>query len=144
MHVPQSNIIRFKSLSYSIMTAALVWYVYWILYDVAVWNKSLIQVNPLNYMGLTAMVGLILFESKIGTHRQSIRYRRSKSSCEAPSFEMEKVMALPLRIGECPYNVDYFDQPNNGQEIPRQCIQCTNIIDCACRASRNSGPTTAN
>jgi hypothetical protein len=130
MQVPQVNFVRFKAFSYSILLAGFVWYSYWIAYDMFAWNKSLIQVNPLNYFGVTAILGLIAFETRIRPRR------RFKRTVENVVME-QQVMALPLRIGECPYGEDYFDQADRSQEIPRRCIKCSNIIDCACRSSQN-------
>jgi hypothetical protein len=132
MQVPQVNMLRMKAFSYSIFLAGLVWYSYWIIYDMAVWNKTLIQVNPLNYIGVTAIVGLIIFETRIKPQR---RYNYTVREAVAD----QQVMALPLRIGECPFGVDYFDKASRQEKIPSKCLKCTNIIDCACRASQNSG-----
>ena len=130
MHVPQTNIIRFKALSYSVLMAALVWYVYWVAYDIFLWNKSLIQVNPLNYVGITATVGLIIFGTRIKSYP---RVERVPMRTEfAPD-----VMPLPLRIGDCPYGIDYFDKVERPAEIPRKCLRCSNIIECACKSSLN-------
>jgi hypothetical protein len=127
MNVPQVDMIRFRAMWYSVCFASVVWYSYWILYDLFVWNKAFMQVNPVNYFGLTAAVGLILFEARIRTPRRF----------ERPKME-QQVIALPLRIGACPYHIDYFDQPNRTSDIPKKCMKCSNIIDCACRSSRKA------
>jgi hypothetical protein len=132
MQVPQVNMIRMKALTYSVFLAGLVWYSYWIVYDMAVWNKSLIQVNPINYVGVAAVVGLMVFETRIRSH-PSYTYTVREAVAD-------QVMALPLRIGECPFGVDYFDKADRTEEIPRNCLKCSNVIDCACRASQNSHP----
>jgi hypothetical protein len=131
MQIPQTNVIRFKAFSYSVLFAALVWYSYWISYDIFAWNKSLIQVNPLNYFGVTAIVGLLVFETRIRSHP------RFEKTVQRVEIEQEAI-ALPLRIGDCPYGVDYFDKADRTEEIPRKCIRCSNIIDCACRSSQAS------
>ena len=68
MKAEYEELVTYFILSYAVFTASFVWYLYWILYDVIVWNKSFLQVNIINYFGLTAMVGLILYGAKIATH----------------------------------------------------------------------------
>ncbi len=128
MKTEREELEIFFILSCSAFATTLVWYLYWILYDVIIWNKSFLQVSPVNYFGLAAMAGLILFEAKITIHRTP-----HKSVKDA---KLEKVLALPLKIGECPHNINYFDQPNRAKEIPGECIECSRIIDCACRSSK--------
>jgi len=65
MPVEIEELKRLFLLSYSVFATSFTWFLYWILYDVIVWNKSLIQVNILNYFGLITMVGLILLQSRI-------------------------------------------------------------------------------
>jgi hypothetical protein len=91
----------------------------------------LIQVNPLNYIGATAIVGLMAFEARIRSYPQ---FKKNPQRVEIE----QQVMALPLRISECPFGVDYFDKAERPETIPRKCIKCSNIIDCACRSSQNN------
>lgn len=65
MKVDSEELRTLFILSCSVFTAVFAWFLYWILYDVIVWNKSLFQVSVVNYFGLAAMVGLILFEVRI-------------------------------------------------------------------------------
>jgi cell division septation protein DedD len=59
MQNPNMNI--FHAVWFSACTAALLWFMYWIFYDLIVWNKTLTQVYPLNYFGIALSVSLILF-----------------------------------------------------------------------------------
>jgi hypothetical protein len=48
-------------------TWSLAWYLSWIFYDVAIWQKPLIQVNPWNYVGATTSVAVLLFGTQLRT-----------------------------------------------------------------------------
>jgi len=118
----------FFILSCSVFATTLVWFLYWILYDVIIWSKSFLQVSPVNYFGLAAMAGLILFEARITIHRAP--YKSAKDA------NLEEALAVPHKIGKCPHNINYFDQPNKAKEIPEECIECSRIIDCASRSTK--------
>jgi len=126
----------FLVLSCAVFAATLVWFLYWIIYDVTVWNKSFLQVNPVNYFGLLAMVGLIVFEAKITIHRTP--------KLLVEGAKLGKVMPLLLRSGEYSHNVDYFGRPSGVKEIPGKCIGCSGIINCdsgSDKAKRNVSET---
>lgn len=139
MNIPQSRMMSVRALYYSVLSISLTWFLFGILYGTIVQNESFIQVQPSNYVGLTATIGVILFETKIRIHRQP-SYRQPKSSFEERALQLEEMMALPLRIGDCPYDIDYFDKPSRTGDIPTKCIECSNIIECACRSNRKIEP----
>jgi hypothetical protein len=43
---------KIEAVCYLGSTASLLWFVYWILFDILVWNKSFTEMNPLNYAGV--------------------------------------------------------------------------------------------
>ena len=47
------------------------WYLYWICYDVVIWNKPLVEVNLTNYVALIASLGLIVVTPKLRTAMNS-------------------------------------------------------------------------
>jgi hypothetical protein len=139
VNVPQSTIIRVRVLFYSVLSVSLAWFLFWIFYETMVLNKSLIQVQPSNYVGLAATLGVIVFETKIDIHRLA-SYLKPKSSFEKRALQLEKIIELPLRIGDCPYGIDYFDQPNRTGDIPAKCLGCSNIVECACHSKIKMDP----
>jgi hypothetical protein len=140
MNIPQSRIISVRALFYSILSISFTWFLFWVLFDLFLEGKSFLQVQPSNYVGLTATVGLIVFELKIKIHRLPRSYRRPKSSFEKRALQLEKMMELPLRIGDCPYGIDYFDKPDRARDIPAKCLECSNIVECACHSKISLEP----
>lgn len=69
-----------QALWFSTCGVASLWFLYWIMYDLIVWNKSLIQVTPLNYFGVALSVALMLF-SGLGVRKlESLCYLGSTAS----------------------------------------------------------------
>ena len=59
MQNPNLNITQV--LWFSAWGASLLWFMYWIFYELIIWNKSLVEVQPLNYFGVALSVSLMLF-----------------------------------------------------------------------------------
>jgi hypothetical protein len=60
--------------------ASLLWFLYWIFYDLIVWGKQLMQVNPLNYLGVGLALTFMLF-SGLGVRKlEAICYLGSTAS----------------------------------------------------------------
>jgi hypothetical protein len=134
MNIPQSRIISIRALFYSVISISFTWFLFGVLSETLIQGRTLIQVQPSNYVGLTATIGIIIFELKIKVHRLPRSLPKAKSSFEKRALQLEKMMELPLRIGDCPYDIDYFDQPNRAGDIPAKCLQCSNIVECACHS----------
>ncbi len=78
MQNPNLNITQ--ALWFSACGAALLWFIYWIIYDLVIWNKLLVQVLPLNYFGVALSVSLMLF-SGLGVRKiEAICYLGSTAS----------------------------------------------------------------
>ena len=60
--------------------AAILWFLYWILFDLIVWNKALVQVNPQNYLGIVLALSFAVF-SGLGVRKtEAISYLGSTAS----------------------------------------------------------------
>ena len=78
MQNPNLNITQ--TLWFSACGAALLWFMYWIFYDLIVWSKLLVEVSPLNYFGVALSVSLMLF-SGLGVRKlESLCYLGSTAS----------------------------------------------------------------
>jgi hypothetical protein len=61
MTMQNPNLSPTNVLWLSACTATLLWFLYWIFYDLIVWGKQLVQVNPLNYFGVALALTFMLF-----------------------------------------------------------------------------------
>jgi hypothetical protein len=78
MQNPNLNAIQVLWLS--ACGASVLWFLYWIIYDLIIWNKVLVQVNPLNYLGLTLALSFAVF-SGLGVRKtEAVCYLGSTAS----------------------------------------------------------------
>ena len=59
MEIPRVNIPIMRSILALVSTASFLWFLYWISYDVLVWNKPLVKVNLVNYAGAILSVAFV-------------------------------------------------------------------------------------
>jgi len=57
---------RLRVLWFAAFTISSIWFLYWICYDVLVWNKALTQARTANYVGLTASIALAILGTQLG------------------------------------------------------------------------------
>ena len=72
------------------------WFLYWICYDVVVWNKALTQAAPANYVGLIGSIALAIIGTQLGKRsvpeeltippEQNV-YKEEAESQEVPELE---------------------------------------------------------
>jgi hypothetical protein len=54
-----------RALWFAVFILSSLWFLYWICYDVYVWDKVITQVRPLNYVGLAISVTLAIFGTQL-------------------------------------------------------------------------------
>ena len=69
--VQNPNLSAIQILWLSACGASILWFLYWILYDLIVWNKALVQVNPQNYLGLALALSFAVF-SGLGVRKTEV------------------------------------------------------------------------
>jgi hypothetical protein len=80
MQMQNPNLTATNVLWLSACGASLLWFLYWIFHDLIVWEKMLVQVNPLNYLGVTLAFTFMLF-SGLGVRKaEAVCYLGSTAS----------------------------------------------------------------
>lgn len=100
------SLLKRQTQWFLVFIAPLLWYLYWILYDIIVWNKALIEVNLLNYIGMSVSLFIIFIGSKIR------------------KVEMPKT---------CLHYFGYLSEHSTENEMPEECITCEKAIECICK-----------
>jgi len=57
---------RLRALWFGASIISSAWFLYWICYDLLVWNKALTQVRPTNYVGFTVSIMLVVIGTQLG------------------------------------------------------------------------------
>jgi len=58
--------VKLRALWFVASIISSVWFLYWICYDVLVWNKALTQAAPANYVGFTVSIALAILGTQLG------------------------------------------------------------------------------
>ena len=105
---------KFRTLGYIIFTSTFVWFTYWIFYDIIIWNKTLGQVNFINYVGAILSVILAFTGHFLGrTSNLEINFKKHM----IPSPPLQKFVSMsekaPIKMvnvaqekGKMDYNID--------------------------------------
>lgn len=156
---------RLKVLWFAASIIASVWFLYWIVYDVTVWNKALTQVSSANYAGL--IVGIVL--AIIGTQLEKIgvlnklllapeqkvygELRRNSTQTESartlsveqkyPSESSPKEEKAQIPSGAsvprgCKFFIGYLHTRPEATEIPEECLECEHVVECLSPTSGSS------
>jgi hypothetical protein len=70
---PKAVPVRLRALWFAAFIVSAVWFLYWIFYDVLVWNKALTQAGTANYVGFIVSIVLLILGTqlgKIGVHKK--------------------------------------------------------------------------
>ena len=95
--------------------APLFWFLYWIGYDVLVWNKALFEVNPVNHVGAVLSLAVVFAGSQIS---------RVKNK------EIKRTQQASTKTTTCSHNLGYLSQRQRWQEMPEECMTCEKLIGC--------------
>jgi hypothetical protein len=138
------------------------WFLYWICYDVVVWNKALTQAAPVNYVGVIGSIALAIIGTQLGKHsipeeltippEQNV-YKEETESQEAPEWEqiqpIEQVQQIqpaeeePTQIPPgasvppgCKFYLGYLHNRPESVEIPEECLACEHVVECLSPTAR--------
>jgi hypothetical protein len=144
------SIRKRQSIWYSTFITSYVWFMYWIAQDFFVWHKPFSQVNPVNYVGAIASIAFIWAGTKLlklnQTHKavpqQTLlppltqKPQQTQKPTQTPTPQpMPQATPQPPQKGApansgCAHYLGYLNQREKSQDIPAECLTCTNVIQC--------------
>ena len=156
--------VSFRALWFTASTIFSIWFLFWILYDILVWNKTLTQVNLVNYFGLTLSITLLILGTKIGKSSILKKILHLKQNFEKK--QMKKTIVQQLKEGQQKQPVEQAQeiQPTKKKEkqipsnssipprckfylgylhdselevIPEECLECGNVVSCISPTARS-------
>jgi hypothetical protein len=137
--------VRVRALWFAVSTISSLWFLYWICYDVFVWNKELTQVGPANFVGLImsiilAIIGFQL-EKVPNLEKLALPLQRSLNK----SLRRQQILNIPTHQeaknsihisqdsdipSECKYYLGYLHTCPKSVEIPEECLKCEHVANC--------------
>ena len=139
--------IKLRVLWLAFSTAILLWFSYWIFYDISVWSKPLDQINSVNLIGLVLSFALILSGTIINKlpKRTSVgaEVKAQEQESAAIGLLMQvaqvsqelKLQPKPSDVHGCLHFLGYLRKREKSETIPNECLTCKEVI--ACMSSEN-------
>jgi hypothetical protein len=145
--------VRLRALWFAASIVAYVWFLYWICYDILVWDKALIQADPANYAGLTASVVLIIVGTqlgKIGVHEKpaipiQINLHRTQQGQRTQQIQPAKKVKTKHAVQDyeipsgCKFYLGYLYTRRESKDIPEGCLECEHVVECLSPTARSIG-----
>jgi len=144
----------------SIISSA--WFLYWISYDVLVWNKAVTQAAPANYVGFAVSLALAILstqlekldvlEKLVRPPEQNMPKATTKSQQAPEEKEIQPVEeaeenqpakeetknippGAPIPQG-CKFYLGYLHTRPESMEIPEECLECEHVVECLSPTAR--------
>ena len=148
--------VRLRVLWFAAFIISSVWFLYWICYDVLVWNKALTQAATANYVGLIASIVLAILGTQLGKlgilekpmflPEQTVHKEATKSQ-QIPEGEriqlIEQLQQIQPAEEEttqtppgssvprgCKFYLGYLHTRPESVEIPEECLGCEYVVEC--------------
>ena len=146
-----------RTLWFAASVSLSIWYLYWICYDILVWNKPLAQVRQLNYAGLILSVAFIF----VGTGANKIFHFEKPMLPIAPVQQKKEVLqtiqvqqvkqvqqvreSQPIQpvkeeqkqirrdssiLPNCGFYLGYLHERPKSEDIPQECLSCMMVVNC--------------
>ena len=148
--------VRLRALWFGVSIISSIWFLYWICYDVIVWNKALTQARPENYVGLTVSIVLAILGTQLGKGNVFERVTlpieqnvRKKPAENQETLEGEQIRPIELlqqiqtakeettQIASgsiipsgCKFYLGYLHTRPESVEIPEECLGCEYVVEC--------------
>jgi hypothetical protein len=146
-----TSVVKQQLFWYSASIAVYAWFMFWIAYDIFVWHKPLLQGSITNYIGASASIAFIWVEAKL------LKSKRAKKKLDPPEEPkpqkpkepQEKQTKQPkthqnhtqpatptppkqpyTSKNTCIHHTEYAKNPQNPNQMPDECLTCTNLIQC--------------
>jgi hypothetical protein len=154
---PKALPVRLRVLWFAAFIISSVWFLYWICYDVLVWNKALTQAGPANYVGLIVSVALAILGTQLGKlgirekltispeqsvyqtvnqNQQVLEWERTQPIEQAQQIQHpkeEETTQIPPGAAVprgCKFYLGYLHTRPESVDIPEECLECEHVVEC--------------
>jgi hypothetical protein len=147
--------LRFRALWFAVSIVSSIWFLYWIFYDVIVWNKALTQARPANYVGLIVSIALAVVGTQLGKlgssekimvpieqnvhkvteNQQNLKEEQTEPIEQVQQLQIAKEMKSQVPPGSsvpkgCKFYLGYLHTRPVDIEIPEECLECEHVVEC--------------
>jgi hypothetical protein len=142
--------VRPRALWFAASTISSTWFLYWICYDILVWNKALTQAGPANYIGFIASIALAILGTQLGKlgilekltiplqlnlhkNQQGQRLQQIQPPKEEETKQTPQESEIP---SGCNFHLGYLHTRPESVEIPEECLECEHVANCLSPTAR--------
>jgi len=149
--------VRLRALWFAASIISSAWFLYWICYDILVWNKALTQVGTANYVGFIASIALAILGTQLGKlgilekltippeqsvykkvnqNRQLLEWERIQPIEQVRQIQPpkeEETTQIPPGASVphgCKFYLGYLHTRPESVEIPEECLECEHVVEC--------------
>jgi len=154
---PKALSVRLRALWFAASIVSSVWFLYWICYDMLVWNKAITQVGPANYAGFTASIALAILGTQLGklgifeklllpleqtVHKEATKSQQILEGERIQIIEQVRQIQPPKEEETtqtppgasvprgCKFYLGYLHTRPESVEIPEECLGCEYVVEC--------------
>ena len=152
----------YRALWFTVSTITSIWFLFWILYDIFVWNKALTQARLENYFGLIISITILILGKQLGKFglfkKQNFTKKANKKTRfqqvtekeqDCPIEQVQKIQPVKEKENQTPQNASippgrkfyqgYLHKRPQSFEIPEECLECENNVNCLSPTAQTIG-----
>jgi hypothetical protein len=148
--------VRLRTLWFAASIISSTWFLYWICYDVLVWNKAVAQAGPANYIGFTVSIALVILGTQLGklgileklmlfleqtVHKEATENQQATEGKQIKPIKQvrqiqparEKTTQTPPGASVprgCKFYLGYLHKCPKSEGIPEECLECEHVVEC--------------
>ena len=134
LEISKVNMLKLQALWYLAFTVPFLWFLYWVCYEIIVWNKALVEVNLLNYVGLVLSLAFVFAGSQLKKIKNLLGISEKEKNEEQGNVNGNPSLIYAQQASaqrdKCSHHFGYLNQRSKGEEIPEECIICERLIGC--------------
>jgi hypothetical protein len=147
---------RLRALWFGASIISSTWFLYWICYDLLVWNKGITQAGPANYAGFTLSIVLVILGTQLGKvgilekltlfleqtiHKEAAENQHVTEEKQIKPIKQvrqiqparEKTTQTPPGASVprgCKFYLGYLHKCPKSEGIPEECLECEHVVEC--------------
>jgi len=127
------------ALWYVIFTSVYVWCIFWVCYDLFVWNKTIFEVNIITFAGsvmsiLLLWAGTFIWkndQTKKQTYKIEYPYKQKPTSIVMQTEQQIHQPQTKTTESKCSHYFGYLKNRDKSEELPEECLICEKLIQCS-------------
>ncbi len=122
--ITEASVMKCQIAWYSVSIVLYAWYMYWVAYEILIWQKPIAQVNLANYVGSVVSIALVWAGTRMWKTNRTFK----------PTKQLKPQKPKPQKTVSgkfsCANHRGFLNQREKSSEIPDECLTCKKLIRC--------------